>query len=205
MKTESTENKKQPKRDEHGHIPRPNQQLLLQIARKSIAAFLDNEEPKLSEKIPDEFHEKKGVFVTLTENGKLRGCIGSLEPHQTVLEGVQENAINAAINDPRFMPVIKKELPSIKIEISVLSIPEPLESDSPSELLEKLVSHVHGVILSQHRRSATFLPSVWEELPDKQQFLSPLCMKAGLEPSAWQDKETKIKVYTTQSFEEEQQ
>lgn len=178
------------------------QQTALKLARETIAAFLENRSPRIETSIPKGLLEKKGVFVTLTQKGKLRGCIGNLENWQTVWEGIQENALSAAFNDPRFLPLSKKELPETKIEISILSLPKPLEFGSSQELLQKLVPNRHGIILENNGRRATFLPSVWEELPEKEKFLSHLCMKAGLEPTAWQGKKTKIWVYTAFCFEE---
>ncbi len=178
------------------------QKIALKLARETIQAFLENRAPKIPGQIPKGLLQKKGVFVTLLENGKLRGCIGNLENWQTVWEGIQENALSAAFNDSRFLPLSKKEFSETKIEISVLSMPNALEFHSPNELLQKLKQKEHGVILENNGQRATFLPSVWEELPEKETFLSHLCMKAGLEPSAWQSKQTKIWFYTAFRFEE---
>lgn len=178
------------------------QQTALKLARETIQAFLENRAPKIGNQIPKGLLEKKGVFVTLYKNGELRGCIGNLETWQTVWEGIQENALNAGFNDPRFAPLSKKELPETKIEISVLSLPKALEFHSPQELLQKLHPNEHGVILENNGQRATFLPLVWKQLPEKEKFLSHLCMKAGLDSSDWQDSNTKIWVYTAQCFEE---
>jgi AmmeMemoRadiSam system protein A len=185
-------------------LTKKEQTIALQLARETMAAFLENRSPKIRTSIPKGLMEKKGVFVTLTENGKLRGCIGNLENWQTVWEGIQENSLSASFNDPRFPPITKKELSGIRIEISVLSLPKPLEFHSPEELLQKLVPFEHGVILEKNGQRATFLPSVWEELSEKEQFLSHLCMKAGLEPTSWQDQKTKIWIYHAERFEEKQ-
>ncbi len=178
------------------------QEIALKLARETIEAFLENRAPKIPVQIPKGLLQKKGVFVTLTHNGKLRGCIGNLENWQTVWEGIQENSLSAAFNDSRFLPLSKKEFAETKIEISILSMPKPLEFDSTKELLEKLVPNEHGIILENNGRHATFLPSVWEELPEKEAFLSHLCMKAGLNPREWQSKQTKIWVYTAFRLEE---
>lgn len=178
------------------------QQIALKLARETILAFLENRAPKIPVQIPKGLLQKKAVFVTLTQKEKLRGQGENLENWQTIWEEIQENALSAAFNDSRFLPLSKKELLETKIEISILSMPKPLEYDSPQELLQKLVPNEHGIILENNGRRATFLPLVWKELPEKETFLSHLCMKAGLSPSDWQSKQTKIWFYTAFRFEE---
>ncbi|MBU0636394.1 AmmeMemoRadiSam system protein A [Candidatus Micrarchaeota archaeon] len=176
--------------------------LVLKTCKETILSFLENRSPKLEIKVPAILLEKRGVFVTLSIKGKLRGCIGNLEPTASVWEGIQEYSLAAAFNDPRFSPLSKKEFAETKIEVSILSKPVPLEFDSPKELLKKIEQNVHGVILQNGFAKATFLPSVWEEISDKQEFLSHLCMKAGLDPSAWQDSQTLIWVYSAEKVTE---
>jgi hypothetical protein len=146
--------------------------------------------------------KKRGCFVTLHKRGALRGCIGTIEPICPLIDCVKRNALNAAFHDPRFPSVTVEELPKLNIEISVLTVPEPLVYRDPEDLKNKLVPGHHGVILSQGWHSATFLPQVWEQLPDKTAFLTHLCQKAGLAGRAWREKETHLQVYTVVHFSE---
>ncbi len=171
---------------------------LLKLARRSIQHYLS----KGSELHvgPGEVPSKKLVedgacFVTLRKGGKLRGCIGSLEAHRPLFMDVVENALAAALGDPRFHPVTLPELESIKISISVLTKPVEMPVKSPEELLERLVPHKHGLIIQQGVARATFLPVVWEELPEKEDFIRHLSIKASLGPEGWKDPETRYFVY----------
>ncbi len=146
--------------------------------------------------------EKRGLFVTLHKKGQLRGCIGNIEPVSSIREALPENARAAAFKDSRFSPLTKEEFREIEIEISLLSAPVPLEYDGPDELTRLLVPYRDGVVLKKGYQRATFLPQVWEQLPDVGQFLSHLCMKAGLLSNAWQTEALDISVYRVQSFEE---
>jgi AmmeMemoRadiSam system protein A len=143
------------------------------------------------------------AFVTLhTRNGDLRGCIGSLEARRPLVEDVRENALAAALRDPRFSPVQAAELPNLVIEVSVLSAPEPLDFAGPDDLLRKLRPHVDGVLIERGRSRATFLPQVWEQLPAPEEFLGNLCYKAGLPPNAWRWPDLKVSTYQVQKFTE---
>jgi MEMO1 family protein len=146
--------------------------------------------------------QKQGVFVTLTKNGQLRGCIGSLAGHEAIRDGIKRNALNAAFKDHRFRPVSSEELGKIDIEVSVLSNPAPLEYQDSTDLLNKIRPNIDGVILSKGPFSATFLPQVWSQLPRKEDFLGHLCQKAGLASNAWQTDKLEIKTYQVQYFEE---
>lgn len=148
------------------------------------------------------FQSTKGVFVTLTIGKQLRGCIGNLAASSNVLEGVKRNALNAAFNDYRFMPLSQEELPEVTIEISVLTAPLPLKFSGPDDLIAKLRPGVDGVILHLGTASATFLPQVWEQLPKTEEFLGHLCQKAGLSSVAWQLNEIGIETYQVQHFSE---
>jgi len=123
--------------------------------------------------------------VTLTENGELRGCIGHILPQESLYQAVEDNARNAATRDPRFPPVQPGEAGKIKIEISVLTEPQPLRFSSPEDLLNKLKPDEDGVVLQIGSRGATFLPQVWEQIPDKVEFLNHLSEKAGCAPNDW--------------------
>jgi len=145
--------------------------------------------------------EKGASFVTLRIGGNLRGCIGSLVAYQPLKDDVRQNARAAAFEDPRFYPLSVKEFEQVHIEVSVLSAPEPMAFSSRDEALEKLRPGVDGVILTAGRRRATFLPQVWDELPDREEFISHLLMKAGLPPTFWDDS-VRIERYTVAAFEE---
>jgi hypothetical protein len=143
-----------------------------------------------------------GTFVTLKHHGRLRGCIGSLSASDPLAEGVRRNAINAAFHDPRFSPLTEPELSQIEIEVSVLTEPQPLEFSDPEDLLRKLRPKVDGVIIRQGYASATFLPQVWDQLPQKEAFLGQLCLKAGLPRDAWKRGQLEVSTYQVQYFEE---
>lgn len=176
---------------------------LLKLARSTIKAALvkDGKVEKL-ETLTAPLKEKRGCFVTLHKRGALRGCIGTIEPSKSLYAGVEENAINSAFKDPRFPAMGEEELSDVDIEVSVLTVPEILEFENENELLEKLKPGVHGVILINGWHSATFLPQVWDQLPDKKDFLKHLCIKAGLGGNCWKDKDTVVKVYEAEYFAE---
>jgi AmmeMemoRadiSam system protein A len=177
---------------------------LLKLARSVIKTTLVKDEKiEKPEKLSAALKEKRGCFVTLHKNGALRGCIGTIDPRKSLYDGVEENAVNSAFWDPRFPKMIEDELDDIDIEVSVLTVPRILEFKGENELLGQLEPGIHGVILSQGRHSATFLPQVWDQLPDKKDFLTHLCMKAGLGGNCWKDKETVVKVYEAEYFSEE--
>lgn len=175
--------------------------LLLQLARQTIKDRLQGKRQGTAPDVP-EFLEKRAVFVTLKKKGQLRGCIGNLQPVGTLLEGVRDNAINAAFNDYRFEAVKPEELGEITIEVSVLTVPEPLVHKGGDDLAAKLRPGTDGVILRLGRNSATFLPQVWEQLPTAALFLGHLCTKAGLSGESWQSAEVEIETYQVESFME---
>ena len=181
--------------------------ILLKLARQTIAHGLnldsnesDDQKIDFSDKV---FTEHRGTFVTLTMDNQLRGCIGNLSSDKSIIEGVKDNAINAAFHDPRFPPLSKSELNNITIEISLLSEPEKLNYEDEIDLLEKLRPGIDGVIIRKGQYSSTFLPQVWDQLPDKQSFLNHLCQKAGLSPDEWRRPGLEVMVYQVQYFEEE--
>jgi uncharacterized protein len=177
---------------------------MLAIARSVIENTLSNgKSPKADTKNMDGFLlEKRGVFVTLTINGQLRGCIGNLEPFYPLHKGIADNAVSAAFRDPRFLPLNAEEFKEIKIEISVLTVPKKLEYKDSKDLQEKLVPRKDGVILGKGFHKATYLPQVWEELSDKEAFLCSLCMKAGLDPYDWKKGDLSVETYEAEAFEE---
>ena len=160
---------------------------LLKIAHASIAHGLENGAP-LPVVLEDEspaLQETRATFVTLEIKGKLRGCIGTLEARNPLAEDVSEHAFAAAFEDPRFSPVAAGEAGQLDIHISILSPPEPLPCTDEADLLAKLRPGRDGLILQEGRRRATFLPAVWEDLPDPHQFLAHLKLKAGLPADHW--------------------
>jgi AmmeMemoRadiSam system protein A len=178
---------------------------LLELARKTLASVTAGGDlPEVAEKdVPPKLTEKKACFVTLTKEGALRGCIGHLTAMEPLHQAVADNARNAALRDPRFLPVKPDELDKIKIEISVLTEPQPLAFSSPDDLLSKLHPNEDGLLLHIGPRTATFLPQVWAQLPDKVKFLEHLSEKAGCEPSAWRGKDVTVEIYHVECFEEE--
>ncbi len=173
---------------------------LVEIARKSLKEALLGE-PFIHTPSP-ELEEKAGAFVTLEKGGQLRGCIGYIEPIKPLWVAVKENAVNAALNDPRFPPVRPEELPSLDVEVSVLTPPEPYHYESPEELLDFLEREKPGVVLSYGPYRAVFLPQVWEQLPEPELFLDELSLKAGLPPEVWREGRANIEVFKALIYKE---
>lgn len=186
------------------HTP-DERKFLLGLARKTIvAATSKSPVPHLADKdVPERLRASRGCFVTLTERGELRGCIGHIVPQKPLYKAVVDCATSAALEDPRFSPVQTDEVDKVHIEISVLTVPEPLDFRSPDDLLARLRPNRDGVVLSIGGRSATFLPQVWEQLPDKVEFLSHLSQKAGQPAAAWRRPQTKVMTYQVEAFQEE--
>lgn len=179
-------------------------QTLLKLARQTISEKFGRSSAKVAPDLLADraFQSRRGTFVTLTIDGQLRGCIGNLEPSESIAEGIKRNAVNAAFHDPRFSQLDAKELDKIHIEVSILTDPQPLEYQGSKDLIAKLRPHVDGVILRQGSAVATFLPQVWEQLPRPETFLSNLCRKAGLPGDTWQKGQLEIMTYQVQYFEE---
>lgn len=175
---------------------------LLKLAKYTIASKLEVEETEIKEtEFTDPiFQEKRGVFVTLHIQGQLRGCIGNIDPIYPLYEAVQRNAHEAAFGDPRFAPLTYDEYQNLDIEISVLTVPKKLEFSSADDLLIKLSPGKHGIVLECGMYKSTFLPQVWDDLPDKEQFLSHLCVKAGVEPNTWRKGECDVYTYEVEKF-----
>ena len=175
---------------------------LLRLARSAIEAKLVNgvkvERPGTSPILKG----NRGCFVTLHKYGQLRGCIGTIEPECPLVKCVERNAQNAAFKDPRFPRLSAEELSDIDIEVSILSVPERLDFKDGDDLKRQLRPNVHGVILSRGMHSSTFLPQVWEQLPDKEQFLEHLCLKGGMPSTAWKNPSTGVEVYQAEVFGE---
>lgn len=177
-------------------------QTLLELARQTIRAVVTTGRlPELpSAGFSPRLTVPRGCFVTLTRAGRLRGCIGNVTPQEPLHRAVLENARSAALHDSRFLPVAERELDQLEIEISVLTPPVPLAFSSPADLLSKLQPHQDGVVLRIGPRGATYLPQVWEQLPDKEAFLNSLAVKAGCAPSAWRGPDVTIRTYHAEAF-----
>lgn len=178
---------------------------LLSVARKTIEQRISghSEQPNSDADLPSKFLEQRGTFVTLTTGGNLRGCIGHIIPQESLIEGIRVNAINAAFRDPRFPPLTKDEWEKVRVEISILTEPKPLAYTDARDLLQKLRPEIDGVIIRKGYHQSTFLPQVWEQLPKKEEFLSHLCIKAGLGSDAWKLGDLDVSTYQVQAFEEE--
>lgn len=160
---------------------------LLLIARAAITAALGGV-PKADEAAPEHaawLQEPGATFVTLTRQGQLRGCIGTLEAHRTLLADVKANAVSAALRDPRFAPLTLAELATTCIEVSLLSAMQPMPFESEAQALAQLQPGVDGVLLEFEHSRSTFLPQVWAQLPTAQAFMAHLKQKAGLPPDFW--------------------
>ncbi len=150
----------------------------------------------------DAFRARRGTFVTLTRQGKLRGCIGCIGSSQDIFSGVRDNALGAAFSDSRFNPLTDGELDDIAIEVTILTDAEELDYKGADDLLARLRPRVDGVIIRKGSLGATFLPQVWDQLPDPEVFLSHLCRKAGLSTDAWKKEDLVVMTYQVQYFEE---
>lgn len=156
---------------------------LLILARTAIESHFNHEEIDYCDIHNPSLDENGASFVTLTQNGKLRGCIGSIIPHRPLGKDIISNAISSAFNDPRFPPLTQAELEITRIEVSVLTTPEPLQYENIEDLKSKIKVGIDGVILKHQFYQSTFLPQVWEELDSFELFFSHLCQKAGLDGS----------------------
>jgi uncharacterized protein len=177
---------------------------LLKIAREAIISAVNNQQLKKIElnKLPEILRENGASFVTLTIKGKLRGCIGALEAYQPLALDVQEHAVAAALEDYRFNPVSAEEEPNLIIEISWLNKPRLLEYSDSEDLLRKLHPGIDGVLIKDGPRRATFLPQVWEQIENGEEFLSHLCMKMGARPDLWRQRHLEVFTYQVEEFKE---
>lgn len=187
-------------------ISKEEAEFLLKLARSSIEHYLktgeilDVDESSVPYK---NLKEKVASFVTLeTDRGELRGCIGSIVPHIPLYKDVIANAVYAAVSDPRFYPISLQELDRIKIKISILTPPEEVIYTDWKDLLLKIEPYRDGIIVEQGGKTATFLPEVWQTIPDKEMFLSNLCLKAGLKFDCYKDRNLKVFRYRTLSISE---
>lgn len=174
-------------------------QLLTDMARAAIASKFTGK--PVTVLYPDWFKEPGATFVTLTQNGQLRGCIGSLEAHRPLGDDLLENARAAAFRDPRFAPLTAEELPRTRVEVSILSASTPIAFQDEADLLRQLRPGVDGIVLEYGRHRATFLPQVWEQLPDPRRFMAHLKQKAGLAADFWSN-DLRIARYTVDKYKE---
>ncbi|MDD5340696.1 MAG: AmmeMemoRadiSam system protein A [Candidatus ainarchaeum sp.] len=187
-------------------LGKKEKEYLLKLARQAVELYL--KEGRALELRPADVPHKKLVangacFVSLHCNGQLRGCIGSLEAHRPLVFDVIANALCAAFEDPRFIPLCDGDLCNVKFSISVLTAPKPLPVKDAGDLLRKLTPHRHGLTIRKGYACATFLPVVWEQLGEKEEFLAHLCMKAGLEPDSWKKTDgTQFYTYEAEEFSE---
>lgn len=178
--------------------------MLLKLARQSIEHAVRGQAlpPLHLAALTPSMQAHGASFVTLTLAGELRGCVGALEPYQPLAEDVREHAIAAAREDYRFPQVREAELQDIQIEISRLTMPEPLEYTTPEDLLSKLQPGLDGVILKDGWKRATFLPQVWDKVSSKEEFLDHLCYKMGVARDLWRRKHLEVLIYRVEEFHE---
>lgn len=188
-----------------GGLSDEEKRILLQLARDAIreAVYRHRLLPLDLDCVPPRLREPGASFVTLTEGGELRGCIGTLESYQPLADDVREHAAAAAMEDFRFPPVRPDEVERLEIEISRLTEPQLLEYDDPLDLLHKLRPEIDGVVLKDGVRRATFLPQVWEKLPEPELFLEQLCMKMGESKNTWRTRKLEVYIYQVEEFHEE--
>lgn len=176
----------------------PGQALLVR-ARNAIAAQLG--QATQAEPAHPALNQPGATFVTLTQNGQLRGCIGSLEAHRVLDQDVRANAVAAAFRDPRFPPLTLAELPRTHVEVSLLTAPQPMAFSDEADALRQLRPNIDGVIFSTGNKRSTFLPQVWEQLPDARQFMARLKQKAGLAADFWSP-EVQLQRYEVKKWKE---
>lgn len=180
---------------------------LLGLARRTIAGYLTD--GRIEEPAPTVLDENpiyripRGIFVTLKKNGQLRGCIGELISAKPLYKGVQSCAVKSAVSDSRFEPVRPGELDGLTLSISILEYPRRIRVDTPEQYPDKLHPGRDGVILLYKGRQSTYLPQVWEQLPDPRRFLENLCLKQGSPAGCWQEKDAELYRYGAYEFDEE--
>ena len=174
-------------------------EILLDIARAAIARELGRTHASAED--ASWLREPGATFVTLRQGERLRGCIGTLKAHRPLLEDVKANARSAAFRDPRFPPLAVDELDRTHVEVSLLSALEQVLSGTEAQALAQLRPGVDGVVFEYGYHQSTYLPQVWEDLPDPVEFLATLKQKAGLPPDFW-DPDVKLARYTVSKWSE---
>ena len=180
---------------------RTSRMQLLRLARSSIDYGLIHGEhlPVDCDELPRVLRDPAATFTTLHIEGQLRGCCGTLDAVRPLAEDVVHSAFRAAFRDPRFDPVIESELDAMRLEVSVLSPLEPIPVFNEADLLNSLTPGIDGLVIVADGASATFLPKVWDMLPDPRQFLAALKTKCGLADDYWSDR-LEFKRYRTTSY-----
>jgi len=178
-------------------------QILLVIARAAIARELGASGPGAAAGLEhaDWLREQGATFVTLKQAERLRGCIGSLKARRPLIDDITANALAAAFRDPRFPPLARDELDRTRVEVSLLSAMEPMAVEDERDALAQLRPGIDGLVLEYGYHQSTFLPQVWEELPEPAEFLATLKQKAGLPPDFW-DRDAKLARYTVSKWSE---
>lgn len=178
--------------------------MLVDIARQSIKSVFSNYNFEPDETIKKKYSKDQGAFVTLTEDGQLRGCIGYIEPIMPLWKAVSQVAIAAAFRDIRFAPIKQEDLDKICVEVSVLSVPEIIKVKDSKEYIEKIKIGRDGLIIESDRGKGVLLPQVPEEWGwDVVEYLENLCQKAGISPDAWKDLDNKIFAFHATIYSEE--
>jgi AmmeMemoRadiSam system protein A len=175
--------------------------LLLPIARAAIARELGRVHATAED--AEWLRQPGACFVTLNIDERLRGCIGTLKAHRTLIEDVKANARSAAFRDPRFPPLSAAELDRLTVEVSVLSALEAMAVQDERDALSQLRPGVDGLVFEYGHHRSTFLPQVWEDLQEPFEFLATLKQKAGLPPDFWEP-EVKLARYTVSKWSEKQ-
>ncbi len=176
---------------------------LIRLVRESIKAVFSGKDVEVSDEIKGKYSEKLGVFVTLTIDGELRGCIGFPEPVFELYKSVVDAAKSAAFSDPRFGPLSEEEYGKIEVEISVLTKPELINVEKPEDYLRKIRIGEDGLIIRGLYGSGLLLPQVFTEYKcDAEQAFNMVCEKAGLDRDAWKDLNNKIYKFQAQIFKE---
>jgi len=185
-----------------GVLPAQQGHFLIASARQAIARRLGLEIPLPAQSDDPFFSEKHAMFVTLKKKGALRGCIGTLQATGTVPVEIRRLAVCAAFHDHRFPPLVAGELDEIDISVSVLTDSSPLAFSDTVDLLSRLRPGIDGVTIQKGGRTATFLPQVWQELPGKEEFLSHLCLKAGMAMDDWKKPGLSVSTYQVACYGE---
>ena len=178
-------------------------EVLLRIARASIAEALAQTCEPIDDEIKNEswLQHKAASFVTLTQHGQLRGCIGTLQAYRPLLEDVSSNARAAAFKDPRFSPLTADELANTEVEVSLLSPMQAMQFIDEDDALAQIRTGIDGLVFEHGHNRSTFLPQVWEQLPERKDFVAHLKQKAGLPADFWAD-DVKLARYNVSKWKE---
>ena len=175
--------------------------VLLPIARAAIARALQAPHIIATDETAPWLTESGASFITLTQSGELRGCIGTLQAHRSLLADVKSNAVSAALRDTRFLPLTREEFATVQVEVSLLTTPQPLEFADEADALAQLRPGIDGVVFEYGHYCSTFLPQVWESLAQPYLFLAMLKRKAGLPDNFWAE-DIKLSRYTVTKWRE---